>query len=134
MALYTGKTGYIKITNDSEVSTKVAHMSSFSLDMSMDIIEVVSYGDSYKEKMPSIKDWSASADGRCDFETGSGQEDLINAHQNGDLVTIGLGLTDTIFFEGTAYIESITVDSDVEDSPTVSIEFAGSNAIIFTND
>lgn len=129
MALYSGKTGYIKIGQD-----VVAHMNSFSLEMTTDIIEVVSYGETYKEKIPSVMDWSASADGHCDFDSDSGQKDLITAHQAGNLVTLGLGITDGIYFEGTAYIESLDIDSDTEDSPTISISFAGSKAIVFTTD
>lgn len=132
MALYSGKTGYIKIGSGADAKV-IAHMSSFSLEMTSDIIEVVSFGNTYREKVPSILDWSASADGRCDFETDSGQEELIDAHQNGTLVTLGLGLTENVFFEGTCYIESLNVDSDAEDSPTISISFAGSDAILFTN-
>lgn len=127
--LYSGKTGYVKIGSD-----LVAHMSNFSLEMSTDIIEVVSFGNTYKEKIPSIKDWSASAEGNCDFASTSGQEDLIDAYEDGTLVTIGLGITDDIYFEGTAYIESLSIDNASDDSPTISIEFAGSNAIVFHND
>lgn len=131
--LYSGKTGYIKVGSGASAKT-IAHMSSFSVELSTDIIEVVSYGNEYKEKIPSIKDWSASADGNCDFETASGQAELIQAYQDGDLITIGLGITDTIFFEGTCYIESLSVDSASDDSPTISISFAGSNALVFTNE
>lgn len=133
MALYSGKTGYIKKGNSTD-GTVIGHMSSFSLELSTDIIEVVSFGNTYKEKIPSIMDWSASADGNCDFETGKGQGELIEAYQNGELITIGLGITENIFFEGTCYIESLSIDNASDDSPTISISFAGSNAIVFNND
>ncbi len=130
MALYSGKTGYIKLGGSASGGKLIAHMSSFSLDLSTNIIEAVSFGNTYKEKIPGIMDWSASADGNCDFANESGQADLVNAYEKGNLVTIGLGITEEIFFEGTAYIESLTIDNSSEDSPTVSISFAGSNAII----
>ena len=133
MALYSGKTGYIKKGTGISAVT-IAHMSSFSLEMSTDIIEVVAFGNTYKEKIPSIMDWSASADGNCDFEAGHGQKELVSAYQNGELVTIGLGITENIYFEGTAYIESLSIENASDDSPTISIEFAGSNAIVFTDD
>ena len=130
--LYSGKTGYIK-TGSGTSGTVIAHMSSFSLEMSTDIIEVVAFGNTYKEKIPSIMDWSASADGNCDFETGHGQAELIEAYQGGELITIGLGITENIYFEGTCYIESLSIENASDDSPTISIEFAGSNAIVFTD-
>lgn len=58
------------------------------------------------------------------------EQDVI---YNGELITIGLGITENIYFEGTCYIESLTIDNASDDSPTISIEFAGSNAIVFTN-
>lgn len=129
MALYSGKTGYIKIGAES-TSKLIGHMSSFSLELSTDIIEVVSFGNTYKEKIPSIMDWSASAEGNCDFEANAGQDDLITAYNSGEMVTIGLGITETIFFEGTAYIESLSINNESDGSPTISISFAGSNAIM----
>ena len=132
MALYSGKTGYIKLGSGANKKI-IAHMSSFSLELSTDIIEVVAFGNTYKEKIPSIMDWSASADGNCDFEEGHTQDELVTAYNNGDLITIGLGITDQIFFEGTCYIESLTIENASDDSPTISIEFAGSNAIVFND-
>lgn len=131
MALYSGKTGYIKI-GTGEVAKIVAHMSSFSIDLSTEIIEVVAFGNTYKEKIPSIMDWTASADGNCDFATDSGQYDLYTAYTNGTLVTIGLGLTEDTYFEGTAYISSLAIENSSDGSPTVAIEFSGSNALTFS--
>ena len=133
MALYSGKTGYIKKGTGVGAVT-IGHMSSFSLELSTDIIEVVAFGNTYKEKIPSIMDWTASAEGNCDFEPTHGQADLIEAYQNGTLLTIGLGITENIYFEGTAYIESLSIENASDDSPTISIEFAGSNAIVFNDD
>lgn len=133
MALYSGKTGYIKKGNSTS-GVVIGHMSSFSLELSTDIIEVVAFGNTYKEKIPSIMDWSASAEGNCDFEAGHSQDELVEAYQNGELITIGLGITENIYFEGTCYIESLTIENASDDSPTISVEFAGSNAIVFNNE
>ena len=130
--LYSGKTGYIKLGATASAKV-VAHMNSFSLSQATDIIEIVSFGNAYKEKIPSIKDWTATADGHCDFETGKGQAELYAAYENGTIVTIGLGLTEDVFFEGEAYIESLDIDSDADGSPTVSVSFAGTNGVVFTN-
>jgi predicted secreted protein len=129
--LYTGVTGYIKV--GSGVSGKaLAHMSSWEVELSKDIIEVVSFGNDYKEKVPSIKDWSASADGAVDFATDSGQKELINAFEDGTLLTFGFGITETIFMEGTGYIESLTITDEADGNVSLSISVAGSNAITLT--
>ena len=61
-------------------------MASWSVEMTKEIIDVVSFGDDYKEKIPSIKDWSASADGTADFDTAGGQKDLVDAFESGEKV------------------------------------------------
>ena len=129
--LYTGVTGYIKLGESASAKT-LAHMSSWEVELSKDIIEVVSFGNDYKEKVPSIKDWSASADGAVDFSTESGQKELLDAFENGTLLTFGFGITDTIFMEGTGYIESLTITDEADGNVTISISVAGSNAITLT--
>lgn len=131
MALYTGVTGYIKLGKDTSTK-KMAHMSSWEVELSKDIIEVVSFGNTYKEKVPSIKDWSATCDGAVDFDANAGQKDLIDAFENGTLLTFGFGITDEIFMEGTGYIESLTITDEADGNVTVSISVAGSNAITLT--
>lgn len=125
MALYTGLTGYIKNGEDS-----VAHMSSWEVELSKDIVEVVSFGNDYKEKVPTIKDWSATADGAADFEAASGQADLIAAFEAGTLLTFGFGITPTVYFEGTGYIESLTVSNEADGNVSISISIAGSDAMV----
>lgn len=125
--LYTGVTGYIKVG-----STTIAHMSSWEVELSKEIIEVVSFGNDYKEKVPSIKDWSASADGAADFDTSSGQADLVTAFEDGTLLTFGFGITETTFFEGTGYIESLSITNEADGNVSLSISVAGSNAITLT--
>lgn len=127
MALYTGLTGYIK-----NGTNTIAHMSSWEVELSKDIIEVVSFGNDYKEKTPSIKDWSATADGAADFEATSGQAALVTAFEDGTLLTFGFGITSTIYFEGTGYIESLTVTDEADGNVTISISIAGSDAVTLT--
>lgn len=129
--LYTGVTGYIKVGSGAS-GKALAHMSSWEVELSKDIIEVVSFGNDYKEKVPSIKDWSASADGAVDFATDSGQKELINAFEDGTLLTFGFGITETIFMEGTGYIESLTITDEADGNVSLSISVAGSNAITLT--
>lgn len=131
MALYTGVTGYIKLGEKSSAK-KMAHMSSWEVELSKDIIEVVSFGNSYKEKVPSIKDWSATCDGAVDFDENAGQKDLVDAFENGTLLTFGFGITDEIFMEGTGYIESLTITDEADGNVSLSISVAGSNAITLT--
>lgn len=125
MALYTGVTGYIKVG-----TTQLAHMSNWSLELSKEILEVISFGNTYKEKVPSIKDWSASSDGSADFNTTDGQKMLVDAFEDGTLLTFGFGLDEDTFFEGTGYIESLTIEDAADGKADISVSVAGSNGVV----
>ncbi|HPY88917.1 MAG TPA: hypothetical protein PLG34_13150 [Spirochaetota bacterium] len=127
MALYTGVTGYIK-----SGTTKLAHMSNWSLELTKEMLEVISFGNTYKEKVPSIKDWSASSDGTTDFASTSGQKDLVDAFESGTKLTFGFGLDDYTFFEGDGYIESLKVENAADGKADISISIAGSNGVVLT--
>lgn len=128
MSLYTGLTGYVK-----NGASAIAHMSSWELELSTEIIEVVSFGNTYKEKVPSIKDWSATVDGAVDFATNSGQAALVAAFEAGTLLTFGFGITTGIYFTGTGYIESLTITDEADGNVSISMSIAGSNAVVLTN-
>lgn len=131
MSLYTGVTGSIS-TTIATVTKEIAHMENWSVDIKRDMIDAVSFGNSYKEKVPSIKDWSASFDGSADFATDSGQGALITAFEDGTAITGKFCLTDTIFLTGTCYIESLSVKTAADGKADISIKVAGSGAVVLT--
>jgi len=130
--LYTGVTGKISISTGVSTTTYLAHMATWSVDLTKNIIEVVSFGDDYKEKIPSIKDWSASGDGKADFGSSNGQVDLLNAFENGTKVKAAFYLDENTFFTGDAYIESLTVNHAADGAGDISISLAGSGKATLT--
>lgn len=129
---FTGLTASVKIGSGSTADTVLAYISGVSLDVSTDIIEILSFGAQYKEKVPSIKDWSASCDGTVAFVNGGSQQTLINAFENSTKLTLGIYLNDTTYFEGSAYVESYTIEAAPDDAITLSAEFAGTGAVTCT--
>ena len=130
--LYNGITGGIKAGATELAATDVLHMSTWDVDMSTDIKEISSFGKEYKEKLPGIKDWSASASGAADFETASGQKTLLDAWNAGQIVFATFLLTETTFFKGTALIESIKISQDVEGNATIDISLTGTDGVVLT--
>ena len=127
MSLYTGVTGRISIeAND------LAHMANWSVDLTKDMIEVVSFGNDYKEKIPSIKDWSAACDGKVDYATGSGQKDLVAAFEAGTLLACIFYLDESTFMTGSAYVESLSFSTAADGAADISISLAGSGAMLQT--
>lgn len=130
--LYSGVTGKISIKKGAAEAKDIVHMSSFSVELSKEMIEVVSFGDDYKEKVPSIKDWSASADGSADFASTSGQKDLVDAYEDGSKVEASFYLNTGTFFKGNAYIESLSISHAADGAAEISISLSGSGGIVLT--
>ena len=125
--IYSGKTCAVKI------GTKlIAHLGSFSLSTSTDIAEIISFGNEWKEKLPTIKDWSGTADGTVDFEEASGQKDLWDALLAGTTLTLQFELDEGTYFAGTAFLESLEIDTSADGVAEISASFSGSNAIVLT--
>lgn len=132
---FTGLTASVKIKEGSgstATSTTIAYLSGVSLEVSTDIIEILSFGATFKEKVPSIRDWAASCDGTVAFEDGGSQEKLIDAFDNGTAITLGIYLNESTYFEGDAYVESYSIDAAPDDAVTLSAEFSGSGAVTHT--
>lgn len=131
--LYTGVTGSIKVAeyngNTAGTASALAHMANWTVNITREMIEVVSFGSSYKEKIPSIKDWSASSDGKADFDSDNGQAKLVEAFENGTKLRASFYLDENTFLEGDCYIKSLDVEHAADGAGDISISLAGSNAV-----
>lgn len=128
---YTGLTASIKI-GTGEAKTVLAYVSGVDMTLEKDIIEILAFGMQYKEKVPAIKDWSASIDGTVALAKGGTQETLYNAFESGDPLTIGVFLDETTYFEGTGYVSSFNISAAPDDKINLSSEIAGSGATTLT--
>lgn len=133
MALYTGVTGKLSFkASGAESETDIVHMSSWNVSLSKEILEVLSFGSDYKEKAASIKDWSASADGTCDFDTKSGQKILYDAFESGNTIKGTFYLNENTFLQGDCLVESLEIDHSADGKADISISLAGSKAAVLT--
>lgn len=128
---FTGLTASVKLGE--HASAKVlAYISGVSLSLEKEIIEILQFGAQFKEKVPAIKDWSASADGTVALASGGTQEELYNAFESGDPITVGIYLSETTYFEGTGYVSSFNIEAAPDDKISLSCEIAGSGATTLT--
>ena len=65
---YTGLTAEIKVGD-----VPLAYMSGIDLTLEKSIIEVLQFGARFQEKVPAIKDWSATVDGTVALAPGGSQ-------------------------------------------------------------
>lgn len=124
---YTGLTAEIKV-NDSILG----YMSGVDLTLEKTIIEVLQFGARYQEKVPAIKNWTASVDGTVAFTSGGSQHKLYQAYENDEEVTIGIFLDDDVYFQGKAYISSLNISGAPDDKMNISCDLEGNGAIALT--
>lgn len=124
---YTGLTARIKINN-----TLIGYLNSVDLTMDKDIAEIVQFGAEYKEKVPGIKNWTASAEGSVAFASGESQHKLYQAYVSGELVTLTIQLDEVTYFEGKALVSSLNISGAPDDAMSLSAEFEGSGGITLT--
>ena len=128
---FTGLTAKVTVGTDSNKKT-LAYISGVDLNLEKDIIEILAFGMTYKEKVPAIKDWSASIDGTVALATGGTQKQFYDAFESGDPLTIGIYLDDTTYFEGTGYVQSFDISAAPDDKISLTSEIAGSGATTLT--
>ena len=122
---FTGLTAEIKVNN-----TVLAYVSGVDLTIEKTIIEILQFGATYREKVPAIKDWSASIDGTVALAAGNSQQKLLDAFETGEELTLGIFLNDFTYFEGKAFVENFNISGAPDDAMTLSSDLAGNGAVI----
>ena len=102
------------------------------LNLDKEIIEILAFGMKYKEKVPAVKDWTASVDGTVALAAGGTQKQFYDAFESGDPLTIGIYLDDTTYFEGTGYVASFDISAAPDDKISLTSEISGSGATTLT--
>ena len=128
---FTGLTASVKIGEHASAEL-LGYISGVTLDLEKDIIEILQFGAQFKEKVPAIKDWSASVEGTAAFSTGGQQKAFYDAFVSGQPLTFGIYLDETTYFEGTGLVSSLSIDTAPDDKINISAEIAGTGAVTLT--
>lgn len=128
---FTGLTASVKVGSGQSAKT-LAYISGVDLNLDKEIIEILAFGMKYKEKVPAIKDWTASIDGTVALAAGGTQKQFYDAFESGDPLTLGIYLDDTTYFEGTGYVASFDISAAPDDKISLTSEIAGSGATTLT--
>ena len=128
---FTGLTAKVKIGTNTSAKV-LAYISGCDLTLEKEVIEILQFGATFKEKVPAIKDWSLSMDGTVALATGGTQKELYDAFESGNALTIGMYLDDTTYFEGTGYVTSFNISAAPDDKISLTSEIAGSGATTLT--
>lgn len=128
---FTGLTAAIKLGTGVDAKL-LAYVSGCDLTLEKDIIEILAFGMQFKEKVPSIKDWSVSIDGTVALASGGTQEQLYKAFNEATLITVGIYLDDNTYFEGSGYVSSFNISAAPDDKISLTSEISGSGATTLT--
>lgn len=128
---FTGLTAELKIGESTSAQT-LAYVSGVDLTLEKDIIEILSFGMTYKEKVPAIKDWSISIDGTVALAKDGTQKQLYDAFESGNPITVGIYLDQNTYFTGTGYVSSFNISASPDDKISLTSEIAGSGATTLT--
>ena len=125
-----GKNGKVAIGTDA--SGKVVGIKNWSLELSLETLETTALGDDWKNYITGLKEWTASSEGDYEVPVDEvGQAALQDAYLNGTTVTVKLFVDDTNYYQGEAYISSLSIEDPVDDVVSISIEFTGTGALTF---
>ena len=125
-----GKNG--KVVVGASASKKVVGIKNWSLELSLDTLETTALGDDWKNYITGLKEWSASSEGDYEVPVDTdGQKALQDAFLNGTTVTVKLYVDGTNYYQGEAYINSLSIEDPVDDVVSISIEFTGTGALTF---
>lgn len=124
---YTGLTAEIKIGD-----VPLAYMSGVDLTLEKAIIDILQFGARFQEKVPAVKDWSATVDGTVALAPGGSQQKLYDAFNNDEEITIGIFLNEFVYFEGKAYVVNFNINGAPDDKMNLSCDLEGNGAVLLT--
>jgi len=127
MAL-AGKGGALYIGDS---PTKVAELTSWSVEASADALDVTSFdSDGWQENIQGLKSWSGSAEGNWKVNADrQGQKALQDAWLSGDPIKVQFRINASNYYEGMALVTSLSVEAPVDDKVSFSVELTGTGPL-----
>lgn len=141
--LVNGTDLLLKIGTDATNEVIVAYSTSCSLELSMDEIDQTNKDSGgWKSIIGGLRSWSVSAEALYQNEAESSKKAFKDFWGHIDArtaVTIELTITGAsngdanVFYSGSAYVTSLSVNGGTEDQSTYSISLTGTGALAQTN-
>jgi predicted secreted protein len=126
MAVLAGNAGSFRLTTNT-----VAEIDNWTMDVSTGLEETQAFGDTWRERTATIRDWSGTASGRFDPADTNGHAALSTAALGGTTVTGRFYINGTNYYSGTAFVQASLAAAE-NGLITVSYTFTGSGALSYT--
>lgn len=112
-------------------STKqIGGLNTFSLNINNAVLDVTSFGNSWKEHIDGVKDFSGSASGYLDYSD-TVQKEIVDKilSSSESTLTIEFKVTKDLTLTGLVKISSLSATIAVSDKVGVSFNFVGNGAL-----
>jgi hypothetical protein len=126
MAVLAGNAGSFRISTNT-----VLELDNWTLDVSTGLEETQAFGDTWRERTATIRDWSGTASGRFDPADTNGHAALSVDALAGDLLADArFYINGTNYYEGDAFVQ-MSLAAAENGLITVSYTFTGSGALAY---
>jgi len=120
----TGTGGAVKLG-----ASKVAELSSWSLDLGADDVDVTSFdSNGWKEYLAGLKEWSGSIEGNLKTDDTNGQKAILAAWLAGTKLTFTFEVSTGVTFQGDALVKP-SIEVPVDDKASFSCDITGTGAL-----
>lgn len=112
-------------------STKqIGGLNTFSLNINNAVLDVTSFGNSWKEHIDGVKDFSGSASGYLDYSDAV-QKEIVDKilSSSESALTIDFKVTKDLTLTGSVNISSLSATVAVSDKVGISFNFVGNGAL-----
>lgn len=127
MAALAGTGGSVKVG-----ANTVALIKDWEISPSSNIMDITSFGDTWKNKLAGLFDWTAKISGFYDFTDTNGQKALWDAFTGGTTVSLVLYTDTTGNITGTALLKSVPIKVGVDATADVEFDLEGISAPTLT--
>lgn len=126
MATLAGNTGSFKLSTN-----VVAELDTWSLDVQTGLEETQSFGDTWKERTATIREWSGTASGRFDISDTNGHVALNTAALAGTTIAGRFYINGTNYYSGTAFVQ-MSISAPENGLVTVNYTITGTGALSYS--
>lgn len=126
MAVLAGNAGSFRLSTNT-----VAEIDTWTLDVSTGLEETQSFGNTWKQRTATIREWSGTAAGRFDNTDTNGHVALNTAFLGGTTVSARFYINGTNYYSGTAFVQA-SVSAAENGLVTVSYTITGSGSLSYT--
>ena len=127
MAVMAGKDGLIKLDEN-----QIGYIDNFSINVNQGSAETSQIGKTWREYIPTCKDWSGSLSGTLDYADTAQKaivDDLASSTPAGTAISCEFKVGPALTYEGEIQITAISITGSFADKVAVSINFQGTGEL-----